>query len=123
MGKRLVGLLGITQLLKRQPLIEPGLGIGVVALQGFVEIVERRLCIAGLQVGKAATVVGCRDLRRDADGPCEIDDGLLMVTKPKLPFPASIFLRNYHIMDLNFYYMNVRRNAQLRAEAYFREAP
>ena len=52
-----------------------------------------------------------------------IDDGLLMVTNPKLPFPASIFLRNYHIMDLNFYYMNVRRNAQLRAEAYFREAP
>ena len=51
-----------------------------------------------------------------------IDDGLLMVTKPKLPFPAS-FLRNYHIADLNFYYMNVRRNAQLRAEAYFRDAP
>jgi hypothetical protein len=50
----------------------------------------------------------------------QVHDGLLWVTKPK--FPGSIFFTrpNYHIADYNFYYMNVRNNAILRAEAYFK---
>jgi hypothetical protein len=38
-----------------------------------------------------------------------------------LQFKGSFFFRkkNYHIGDLNLYYMNVRENAALRVEQYF----
>jgi hypothetical protein len=51
----------------------------------------------------------------------EVYRGYLLCSKPK--FPGSILLRtkNYHIGDLNLYYMNVRENARLRAEAFLRK--
>jgi hypothetical protein len=50
----------------------------------------------------------------------EVFKGILLAKKPK--FPGSFFFRrkNYHIGDLNLYYMNVRENAQLRAAAFQR---
>jgi hypothetical protein len=49
----------------------------------------------------------------------KVNDGLLWVTKPR--FPGSIFFtrRNYHVGDLNFYYVNVRENAILRVRRFF----
>jgi Protein of unknown function (DUF3089) len=49
------------------------------------------------------------------------DDGLLMVSRPKIPGVLFLPSRNYHIADMNFFYVNIRRNAQLRVEAYFRD--
>lgn len=51
----------------------------------------------------------------------EVYQGVLLARKPK--FKGSILFRrkNYHIGDLNLYYMNVRENARLRTEAYFRQ--
>ncbi len=51
----------------------------------------------------------------------EVYQGLLLSRKPR--FKGSFLFRrkNYHIGDLNLYYLNVRENAQLRAEAYFRK--
>jgi len=51
----------------------------------------------------------------------EVYQGVLLARKPK--FKGSILFRrkNYHIGDLNLFYMNVRQNAQTRTEAYFRE--
>lgn len=51
----------------------------------------------------------------------QVNNGLLWVHKPK--FPGSFFFtrKNYHIADFNFFYVNVRKNAQLRAEKYFKE--
>lgn len=51
----------------------------------------------------------------------EVYNGLLLARKPK--FKGSFLFRrkNYHIGDLNLYYLNVRENAQLRAGAYFRK--
>lgn len=51
----------------------------------------------------------------------EVHEGLLLSIKPK--FPGSILFRrkNYHIGDLNLFYMNVRENAQLRAKAFLRK--
>ncbi len=45
-------------------------------------------------------------------------DGILWADKPK--FFGSFLLKNpnYHIADFNFYYMNVRENAQERAAAF-----
>ncbi len=45
----------------------------------------------------------------------EVYNGVLLCNKPK--FPGSFLLRtnNYHIGDINLYYMNIRENAALRA--------
>ncbi len=50
----------------------------------------------------------------------QVHNGLLWATKPK--FPGSVFIRmkNYHIADFNFYYLNVRKNAEERVESYLR---
>jgi hypothetical protein len=60
----------------------------------------------------------CNTLPELADA--EVYKGILLCSKPK--FPGSIFFirKNYHIGDLNLYYMNVRNNARLRADAFFR---
>lgn len=48
----------------------------------------------------------------------EVYKGILLANKPK--FPGSILLvkKNYHIGDLNLYYLNVRENAQARAKVF-----
>lgn len=48
----------------------------------------------------------------------KVHNGLLWVNKRK--FPGSFFFnrKNYHIVDYNFYYVNVRENARQRAEAF-----
>lgn len=50
----------------------------------------------------------------------EVHEGILLASKPR--FPGSFFfrLKNYHIGDLNLYYMNVRENARVRAGAFLR---
>ncbi|RLD21329.1 MAG: DUF3089 domain-containing protein [Bacteroidetes bacterium] len=49
------------------------------------------------------------------------DDGLLMVSRPKIPGVPVLPSRNYHVADMNFFYVNIRENAQLRVESYFRD--
>jgi len=51
----------------------------------------------------------------------EIYKGVLLSSKPK--FKGSFLFRrkNYHIGDLNLYYMNVRENAEQRVGTYFRK--
>jgi len=48
----------------------------------------------------------------------QIHDGLLWVKKPKFFGSVLITRKNYHIADYNFFYVNVRKNAQLRAKTY-----
>lgn len=51
----------------------------------------------------------------------QVEQGVLWVNKPK--FPGSFFFRTkrYHIVDLNFFYLNVRSNARRRAETWLKE--
>jgi hypothetical protein len=51
----------------------------------------------------------------------EVHQGLLLAKRPK--FQGSFFFRrkNYHIGDLNLYYLNVRANAEARARAFVRK--
>lgn len=48
----------------------------------------------------------------------EVYNGYLLADRPK--FKGSVFFRkkNYHVGDLNLYYLNVRENAELRAQTY-----
>jgi hypothetical protein len=48
----------------------------------------------------------------------QVHDNMLWVKKPR--FPGGIFLRrkNYHIADINLFYMNIRKNAKDRAEVF-----
>ena len=50
----------------------------------------------------------------------QIHDGILWVNKPK--FPGSVFYRskNYHIGDINLFYMNIRENVEQRILCYFK---
>lgn len=48
----------------------------------------------------------------------QVKDGLLWVNKPKFPGSFLILTKNYHIADYNFFYANVRKNAQTRAAAF-----
>lgn len=48
----------------------------------------------------------------------EVFKGILLAKKPKFPGSVLLVRKNYHIGDLNLYYMNVRENAQTRAKAF-----
>jgi len=43
---------------------------------------------------------------------------LLWVNKPKFPFSFLLTTKNYHIADYNFFYADVRQNAQDRVRAF-----
>ena len=50
----------------------------------------------------------------------QVSDGILWAAKPKFPFSFFFTRKNYHIADLNFYYMNVCENAQDRVRQFLR---
>jgi hypothetical protein len=51
----------------------------------------------------------------------QVHNGVLWANKPK--FPGSVFFRtrNYHIGDMNLYYMNLRENIEQRIFSYFKK--
>ena len=50
----------------------------------------------------------------------EVYRGVLLASKPKFKGSILFTRKNYHIGDLNLYYMNVRENAEARAKRYLR---
>jgi hypothetical protein len=48
----------------------------------------------------------------------QIHDDLLWVSKPHFPGSFLFMTKNYHIADYNFFYADVRQNAQQRVKAY-----
>lgn len=50
----------------------------------------------------------------------QIHNGFLWVKKPKFPWSFLYFRRNYHIGDINLFYLNIRENVRQRIVAYFR---
>jgi hypothetical protein len=49
----------------------------------------------------------------------QIHEGVLWVTKPKFPWSFLYSAKNYHVGDINLYYMNMRENIGQRIENYF----
>ncbi len=48
----------------------------------------------------------------------QISNGLLYVKKPKFPWSFIFFIRNYHVADINLFYLNLRENIRQRISAY-----
>ncbi len=51
----------------------------------------------------------------------QVQNGLLFVKKPKFPWSFLYFRRNYHIGDINLFYLNLRENIRQRIAAYRRK--
>ncbi len=49
----------------------------------------------------------------------QVHQGILWASRPKI-LGARFFGKNYHIGDINLYYMNIRENAVQRVKAYLR---
>jgi hypothetical protein len=48
----------------------------------------------------------------------QVHQGILWTHKPKFPFSFLYRSKNYHVADVNFFYMNVRKNAALRVKEF-----
>ena len=48
----------------------------------------------------------------------QIENGLLYVNKPKFPWSFLYFTKNYHIADINLFYMNIRENVGQRIKSF-----
>ena len=51
----------------------------------------------------------------------QISNGLLNVKKPKFPGSFLYFSKNYHVGDINLYYMNIRENVRQRIKMYWKQ--
>lgn len=60
-----------------------------------------------------AVYPGCTD--------AEVYRGWLLSRKPKFPGSALFVKKNYHVGDLNLFYLNVRENAETRAQAFLKK--
>ncbi len=47
-----------------------------------------------------------------------VSNGVLFVRKPKFPWSFLYFTRNYHIGDINLFYLNIRENVKQRITAF-----
>jgi hypothetical protein len=52
-----------------------------------------------------------------------ISQGLLYVRKPKFPWGFLYLTRNYHIGDMNLFYMNIRENLRQRIRSFKKKLP
>ena len=48
----------------------------------------------------------------------QVKDGVLRINKPHFFFSPLFDWKNYHIVDYNLFYMNIRENAQLRVKEF-----
>jgi len=48
----------------------------------------------------------------------QVHNGILWANKPRFPWSFLLRRKNYHIADINFYYMNIRENAKERVERW-----
>lgn len=50
----------------------------------------------------------------------QISNSLLYTRKPKFPWSFLYLTRNYHVGDINLYYMNIRENVKQRIDRYWK---
>lgn len=49
----------------------------------------------------------------------QINEGVIWVKRPRFPWSFLYTTKNYHVGDINLYYMNIRNNVGQRIENYF----
>jgi Protein of unknown function (DUF3089) len=50
-----------------------------------------------------------------------ISNGFLYVKKPKFPWSFLFFTKNYHVADINLFYLNIRENMSQRISAFLKK--
>jgi hypothetical protein len=50
----------------------------------------------------------------------QLSDGLLFVKKPRFPWGFLYFTKNYHIGDINLFYLNIRENVRQRIGMFWK---
>ena len=53
----------------------------------------------------------------------QIYEGVIWVKRPKFPWSFLYSTKNYHVGDINLYYMNIRQNIDQRIKSYFHNQP
>jgi len=48
----------------------------------------------------------------------QVEDGLLFVKRPKFPWSFLYLRRNYHVADINLFYINLRHNIEQRIDQF-----
>ena len=56
-----------------------------------------------------------------ATADARISNGLLYARKPKFPWSFLYIKRNYHVADINLYYLNLRENISRRIAMYWKQ--
>ena len=51
----------------------------------------------------------------------QINNALLNVKKPKFPWSFLYFARNYHVGDINLFYLNIRENVRQRISMFWKQ--
>ena len=99
--------------------------------QNYHVALERAMCINPLtwkyneeyatkNLNKGAVLIPFKKILTDRCD-AQVHGGILWVTKPKFRGSALYTNPNYHIADLNFFYMDIRQNLEVRIENYFKE--
>lgn len=73
---------------------------------------ERKLNKGGVGLGYKMTSTGVVDAQRH--------EGMLWIGKPHILGAGLLHTKNWHVADYNLFWMNVRENAVLRVETFFR---
>lgn len=50
----------------------------------------------------------------------QVSNNVLWTSKPKFPFSFLMGIRNYHVADINLFYLNIRENVKVRVEAFLK---
>jgi hypothetical protein len=53
----------------------------------------------------------------------QVNKGLLWINKPNVKGAFFVRTKVWHVADINFFWMNIRQNAELRIKTYFQQNP
>lgn len=74
---------------------------------------------AGRQLNRGSVLRDFNKIYRHTTD-AQISNGLLYIRKPKFPWSFLYFTRNYHIGDINLFYINIRENLKQRIRLYWK---
>lgn len=70
-------------------------------------------------LNRGAVLTKFNDIRFNVAG-AQIHDGILWLDRPHFPGSFLLQTKNYHIGDINLFYMNIRENVHARVNAYLK---
>lgn len=54
-----------------------------------------------------------------ATNSAQVHNNILWISKPKFPWGFLYWIRNYHVADINLFYMNIRQNLRTRVRSWY----